>query len=412
MPLFVTFVPISTKYMEITEETGNTGECWFVVVNPHAGSGRTAREWENVKNALKDNGIPYEFRMTGCKSHATEIAFNAAREGARRFIAVGGDGTIHEVLGGIMLFLDSFAQPQTPAQTQTQPQPIHPMPSKPHSQSAQTQTLQHSQTLPQPETQPIHPMPSEPRSHSQSAQTQILPQTQTLPQQGRRGPSIEDFTLAVIPIGSGNDWIKIHNIPDNISDTVALIKKGSFASQDIMKVTTATSCSYMINIGGVGFDARVCERVNRKKDMGKRGRLLYISSLIHNLFHYRPSPMEISMDGKTVFSGNCFSIAVGIGKYSGGGLRQTPDAIPDDGLADVTVIPPLPLLRIAAEARRLFDGSITKVKELVSGRCRTLTVAPAGADAEIIEVDGEIVGRLPASFDMLPGKIRVLDGNA
>ena len=334
--------------MEITEETGNTGECWFVVVNPHAGSGRTAREWENVKNALKDNGIPYEFRMTWCKSHATEIAFNAAREGARRFIAVGGDGTIHEVLGGIMLFLDSFALPQT----QTQPEPV------------------------------------------------------------RRCPSIEDFTLAVIPIGSGNDWIKIHNIPDNISDTVALIKKGSFASQDIMKVTTATSCSYMINIGGVGFDARVCERVNRKKDMGKRGRLLYISSLIHNLFHYRPSPMEIRMDGKTVFSGNCFSIAVGIGKYSGGGLRQTPDAIPDDGLADVTVIPPLPLLRIAAEARRLFDGSITKVKELVSGRCRTLTVAPAGADAEIIEVDGEIVGRLPASFDMLPGKIRVLGGNA
>lgn len=378
MPLFVTFVPISTKYMEITEETGNTGECWFVVVNPHAGSGRTAREWENVKNALKDNGIPYEFRMTGCKSHATEIAFNAAREGARRFIAVGGDGTIHEVLGGIMLYLDSFALPQTPAQTQT---------------------LQHSQTLQQPEAQPIYPMPSE-------------PQTQTQPEPGRRCPSIEDFTLAVIPIGSGNDWIKIHNIPDNISDTVALIKKGSFASQDIMKVTTATSCSYMINIGGVGFDARVCERVNRKKDMGKRGRLLYISSLIHNLFHYRPSPMEIRMDGKTVFSGNCFSIAVGIGKYSGGGLRQTPDAIPDDGLADVSVIPPLPLLRIAAEARRLFDGSITKVKELISGRCRTLTVAPAGADAEIIEVDGEIVGRLPASFDMLPGKIRVLGGNA
>ena len=387
MPLFVTFVPISTKYMEITEETGNTGECWFVVVNPHAGSGRTAREWENVKNALKDNGIPYEFRMTGCKSHATEIAFNAAREGARRFIAVGGDGTIHEVLGGIMLFLDSFAL--------TQPQP------QPHSQTP-------AQPQPHSEAQPIHPMPSEP--HSQSAQP--LPHSQPLPEPGRRGPSIEDFTLAVIPIGSGNDWIKIHNIPDNISDTIALIKKGSFASQDIMKVTTSTSCSYMINIGGVGFDARVCERVNRKKDMGKRGRLLYMSSLIHNLFHYRPSPMEIRMDGKTVFSGNCFSIAVGIGKYSGGGLRQTPDAIPDDGLADVTVIPPLPLLRIAAEARRLFDGSITKVKELVSGRCRTLTVAPAGADAEIIEVDGEIVGRLPASFDMLPGKIRVLDGNA
>ena len=90
-------------------------------------------------------------------------------------------------------------------------------------------------------------------------------------------------------------------------------------------------------------------------------------------------------------------------------MRQTPEAVSDDGLMDVTVIPPLPFVKIVAEIRRLFDGSFLKVRELASGRCCRLTVAPAGNVAEIVEVDGEIVGRLPATFEVLGEQICVLD---
>ena len=87
----------------------------------------------------------------------------------------------------------------------------------------------------------------------------------------------------------------------------------------------------------------------------------------------------------------------------------TPEAVSDDGLMDVTVIPPLPFMKIAAEIRRLFDGSFLKVRELAAGRCCRLTVAPAGNVAEIVEVDGEIVGKLPATFEVLGEQICVLD---
>lgn len=332
--------------MESPEETGNISECWFIVVNPHAGSGRTAREWGRISDCLDRNGISYEFRMTDCKYHATEMVHDASREGFRRFIAVGGDGTIHEVLGGIMLYLDSLLPASGPADDTGA---------------------------------------------------------------GSPRPYLADFSIAVIPVGSGNDWIRCHDIPENLEDIVSLIRAGSFARQDVVRVTTDAGVTYMVNIGGAGFDARVCERVNRCKDKGKRGRMLYIWSLVHNFFTYKPSPMEISLDGKSLFSGDCFSVAVGTGRYSGGGMRQTPEAVSDDGLMDVTVIPPLPFMKIAAEIRRLFDGSFLKVRELASGRCCRLTVAPAGNVAEIVEVDGEIVGKLPATFEVLREQIRVLD---
>ena len=332
--------------MESPEETGNISECWFIVVNPHAGSGRTAREWGRIRDCLDRNGISYEFRMTDCKYHATEMVHDASREGFRRFIAVGGDGTIHEVLGGIMLYLDSLLPASGPADDTGA---------------------------------------------------------------GSPRPYLADFSIAVIPVGSGNDWIRCHDIPENLEDIVSLIRAGSFARQDVVRVTTDAGVTYMVNIGGAGFDARVCERVNRCKDKGKRGRMLYIWSLVHNFFTYKPSPMEISLDGKSLFSGDCFSVAVGTGRYSGGGMRQTPEAVSDDGLMDVTVIPPLPFMKIAAEIRRLFDGSFLKVRELASGRCCRLTVAPAGNVAEIVEVDGEIVGKLPATFEVLREQIRVLD---
>lgn len=319
----------------------NIEETWFIVVNPHAGSGRTAKEWKKIEKSLKDRGIRYEYRLTDCKYHATEIVLSASREGFRRFVAVGGDGTIHEVLDGIMLFRDSF--------------------------------------------------PASDASVSD-----------------RKLPSLSDFTLAVIPVGSGNDWIRGHNVPDDVEMTLDLIKSESFSMQDVVKVTSDSGVSYMINIGGVGFDARVCERVNRRKDMGKRGRLLYVWSLVYNFFHYRPLPLQIDMDGKTIYSGLCFSIAVGTGKYSGGGLRQTPLAVSDDGFADVTVIPPLPFLKIICKVRRLFDGTFHKVKELTMGKFTTLQVRPLSVRSELVEVDGEIVGRMPVMFEVMREQIRVL----
>lgn len=321
---------------------------WLAVVNLHAGSGKTASLWREAEHLLEKLGIQHDNKYTDYKYHASGIAYRAASKGFRRFIAVGGDGTIHEVLEGVMKFVDESSALGEPV-------------------------------------------------------------------------SISEFTLAVIPIGSGNDWIRIHNINYNIEETVSLIKSESFIRQDVVKVSVLpVSCpgdyetavpekiTYMVNIGGAGFDARVCERVNRQKEKGMRGKLLYINALLYLFFKYKSVPMSVFCDGVKVFEGGCFSVALGNGKFCGGGLRQTPGAEFDDGLLDLTVIPEKALRHVLPHAARLFDGRFTSVKGLVCRRGRCIIVVPGSSRRELVEVDGEIIGSSPVRFEVMPQQINVL----
>jgi diacylglycerol kinase family enzyme len=151
--------------------------------------------------------------------------------------------------------------------------------------------------------------------------------------------------------------------------------------------------------------------VNAKKKEGKRGKVLYVTSLIHAIRHRLPAYAKVYCDGDLVFNGAYLSMAFGIGKYSGGGMRQTPAAVIDDGLLDMTLIPEIAMSRILVEAPRLFTGSFLKVPELTSCRGKVLTVIPYGDNAaEPVEVDGEVVGKAPVRFEVRPDSINVVTG--
>ena len=73
-----------------------------VIVNPVAGANSTRRKWPHINNRLKDIGLSFDYEYTEDVGHATEIAKAAANEGYQNIVAVGGDGTVHEVANGIL----------------------------------------------------------------------------------------------------------------------------------------------------------------------------------------------------------------------------------------------------------------------------------------------------------------------
>lgn len=316
---------------------------WLVVVNVFAASKKAGSVWKKAAVMLENAGVRYKAMFTGGKDNAIAISRKASAKGYRRFIAVGGDGTVHDVLNGIADYVYS---------------------------------------------------------------------------QDSSSVSISDFTLGVLPVGSGNDWVKSTGVPRDLQKAVGLISKGSAGLQDVVRVDVLDpasldgeplSLSYMANIGGVGLDARVCEIVNRKKEQGRRGKKLYVSALLYCIRHRVPVRARIICDGKEIFAGPYLSIAFGVGKYSGGGMRQTPLAELGDGLLDVTVIPDIPIWTIAKEVPRLFTGTFHKVDVLTLAKCREVMVVPDGeADAEPAEVDGEVIGRAPIRMRVLPDKINVI----
>ncbi|MBQ0016815.1 MAG: hypothetical protein KBT04_07520 [Bacteroidales bacterium] len=77
-------------------------ENWYCIVNPRSGSGKTIAKWDIAREVIKQKGLSFSEVLTERKNHATELAYKAALLGKRYFIAVGGDGTVHEVMNGIM----------------------------------------------------------------------------------------------------------------------------------------------------------------------------------------------------------------------------------------------------------------------------------------------------------------------
>ena len=226
------------------------------------------------------------------------------------------------------------------------------------------------------------------------------------------GTDTREFCLGVMPIGSGNDWIKSLGIPHDMEKVIQLIKDESMAEMDVVRVVSSGGkTAYMANIGGTGFDSHVCSRVNYQKERGKRNKFIYLNALRYTITHLEPINLKLIADGETVHEGLCYSIALGNGKYSGSGMRQVPLAETDDGILDYMLVPKLPLRSILKEMPRLFNGTINESGVVKYGRCRSLQVVPLdGQSEDIIELDGEIEGKLPMSIEMDGRRIKVLKG--
>lgn len=73
-----------------------------VIVNPAAGANSTHRKWPGIQSLLKRAGLSFDYQFTESKGHGIELAKEAASDGCRYLVAVGGDGTVHEVANGIL----------------------------------------------------------------------------------------------------------------------------------------------------------------------------------------------------------------------------------------------------------------------------------------------------------------------
>lgn len=219
-----------------------------------------------------------------------------------------------------------------------------------------------------------------------------------------------EVTLGIIPVGSGNDWSRLYNIPGDYVEAARVIASGRSVKQDVVCTDSTNDGEqyrrYMMNIGGLGFDAQVCYLFELEKLKGKSGDAQYLKCLMKGFMSYRCPHFKIYADDEFFFEGPALSVAIGNGRYCGGGMRQTPDAVPDDGLIDMTVIRRMSKARILLNVRRLFDGSVKKLKPVSTTRAKKIQIY--SSPASFMEVDGESVGCTPVTIRILPSAINVI----
>lgn len=218
-----------------------------------------------------------------------------------------------------------------------------------------------------------------------------------------------DITLAMIPVGVGKDWGKTIGIPSNYIDAIRVIKQGITYIQDVGLVKyynlDKPQKRYFVNIAGIGYDAFVTENANYMKRQGHSGTIPYLLSLLSCLIRYKYKMVKLKID-KHELEGKAFSINVGICKYSGGGMMQVPDAIPDDGFFDITFIKDVGKLDIIKNVNNLYDGTFIQHPKIETFRCRKISIH--SHPKIFLEVDGESLGHSPLYFEIIPKSVKVV----
>jgi len=311
-------------------KTDLSGNQWFAIVNPNAGNGKGKKDWTRISSDLRNLDLNFTENFTESKGHATILAKEAINDGFRKFICIGGDGTLNEIVNG------AFEQ---------------------------------------------------------------------------KVCGTNELTLALIPVGTGNDWGRMFGIPLNYEGASRIIKDGMTTPHDIGLVTYFNGKEkqerYFINIAGLGFEAVVVKRTNYQKDRGKSGKAIYFYNLLMSLISYKNTDAEVIVDGKSS-TAKIFSLNVGNGRYCGGGMRQTPLASPLDGILDVTVINGMGKLEIIRNLKILYNGKILEHHKVNGYKCRNIRVT---SDSVLyVEADGESLGHAPAEFSIIPSAINIVYG--
>ena len=220
----------------------------------------------------------------------------------------------------------------------------------------------------------------------------------------------DEISLAVIAVGTGNDWIRMFGITENFGDAIRAIREEHTFLQDVCCVKYVESqfeqTRYMANVAGIGLDAYVIGRYNHWRNKGRSGPLLYVRCLLRSFFRYRSSGVKVWVDDRPVYDNLLLSAAFGVCQYNGGGIRQLPKAVPDDGLLDVTLIRPLYWWQVVFRLRKLFNGNIYTIGHVHHAQGRHVRIE--SIPSVQLEVDGEMLGGSPVEFSIVPRAVRVV----
>jgi YegS/Rv2252/BmrU family lipid kinase len=222
----------------------------------------------------------------------------------------------------------------------------------------------------------------------------------------RDGTGTDMPTLGVLPLGSGCDYAKTFGISDDIDQAVATIADERpprivDAGEITYRHDGAEARRYFVNIAEVGIGP---ETVARAASLPRSlGGAVYGLAFLMVLPIFRALDAKIAMDLER-YDGRVMNLVVAVGQVFGGGMRVAPAADPSDGLFDVQVHFPSKVQYVAS-LPKVYKGTHLphpKIKESMTATLE-ITADPPG----LIEADGEVLGRTPATFRIVPGALRL-----
>jgi len=216
--------------------------------------------------------------------------------------------------------------------------------------------------------------------------------------------------IALLPSGTGADLVRTLGISHSLAKAARKAHQATARPIDIGQVQFTDlegrpRQRYFVNVTDVGFGGELVRYVNsRSKGLG--GKLSFLQGLLVTLFRYHNKKIRITIDAGEPWELRVSSIVVANGQYFGGGMWVAPKADLNDGRFEVIVVGDVSKREVLANTSRLYRGTIAEHPKVNTYQARTIELD--SAEEVLIDLDGELVGRLPARFQILPQKLSVL----
>jgi YegS/Rv2252/BmrU family lipid kinase len=302
----------------------------FLVVNPRSAGGQTGKRWAELSAKVGGALGQFGHEFTAGAMDAARIARKALQDGYECIVAVGGDGTINEVVNGF----------------------FH-------------------------EGKAINP----------------------------------NAALGVIPRGTGGDFRRAFGWDLELDSALVRLRTDKTEPFDVGLVEYINHQGkpeqrYFANIASMGVSAFVANEVNTSnKTLG--GNMAFVWGTVKGMFRFEPPMVKVRADGGPQESMPINVVAVANGRYFGSGMCVAPDALTHDGLFDITIWSGYTLKDFIFKSKGIYSGEHVTWKGTRRLQCRTFEAESVAGQEVLIEVDGEVPGRLPAKMTVLPAAIRL-----
>jgi len=309
----------------------------LVIVNPASADGATREVWPKFASDLRTHFGAFSVAFTEAAGHGRQLAAEAAKQGVKLIIACGGDGTISEVVNGI---LESNGATE----------------------------------------------------------------------------------LGVLPSGTGGDFRRTLRMPNNVAAAARALRNGRTRTIDAGRVTFVNDSGeretrFFINVASFGMSTAVLDKTasgEAKKwipgfaPRKLSSKLSYAAATVQTTLSSTPTEVHVQLDELPERRLRVAEFCVANARYYGGAMKIAPDAKLDDGEFDIITIGDASAFRILANSPRLYFGAHLRMNEVTHALAKQVVARPVKKDEEVrVELDGEVVGRLPATFQIMPLALRV-----
>jgi diacylglycerol kinase (ATP) len=321
----------------------------LVIVNPSSAAGKTGRRWSQLAPHVKRILPHAKICMTQHVGHATQLAKQAALQNVSQIVAVGGDGTIHEVLNGLF---DEQGQALSPNLI-------------------------------------LSPLPMGTGSD--------LCRSLGIPRDPKQAVQLLNQEAQTIDVGH----VKFYrNMPSFDCESF---------NEPIPNKSEVQYSKVFLNIGSFGLSGAVARHFEIH---GKGGSLSYLLGIFKASSSYQNSPVELTLKGvdqePKVIRRTLYTCAIANAQYFGNGMHVAPNAHVNDCLLDCVLVGDLSILEVVQRMPALYRGKHLKKPKFESYQAQSVYISTQDPHKVIwVELDGELSGVGPAEFSILPQVLKV-----